>query len=176
MNVVKVSGSIPPQSRRRGAADTSAAGVGQNARSTEATTAQSKGHGDVAYVFIAYGHIDVMYVQALAIHLGAAGIAVWYDYDITAGEPFSPRIKRAIDECVAVVPVLSPASVSSKWVQREIGYADIRNKPLLPLLLAECEKPLEIYLVQHEDVTDGTMPSAKFVERLHELLRGQPVV
>jgi hypothetical protein len=118
------------------------------------------------HVFISYSRNDRDYVERLASFLDRQGLVVWYDYEIETGDSFGPRIKAAIGECAVFVPVLTPAAASSKWVIREIGYADSRNKPIMPLLLTACDKPIEVSLLQHEDVTDGAMPSTRFVERL----------
>jgi len=126
------------------------------------------------HVFLSYSRTDRSYVDRLAGYLTGAGIPVWYDYEISAGDTFGPRIQQAIDGCAAFVAVLTPAAVASKWVTREIGYADALNKPVLPLLLEDCVKPIEIHLVQHEDVRGPTMPSARFLDRLRALGAGDP--
>jgi hypothetical protein len=130
----------------------------------------------LAHVFISYSRVDQAYVKQLADHLSGLGLDVWYDYEIDAGEPFGPRIQAAIDDCCIFLPVLTPASAASKWVRREIGYADILNKPIMPLMLAPCNRPIEVSLLQYEDVTGGTMPPARLVDRLRAVAAGPPVV
>jgi hypothetical protein len=133
--------------------------------------------GEMAgHVFISYNRVDRAYVQRLADHLAAAGVLVWYDRAIETGDSFSKLIQERIDGCVAFVPVLTPLSAASVWVQREIGYADEVRKPLLPLMLTDCRKPLQLVDVQHEDVTGGRMPDARYVQRLRALLGTQTFV
>src|SRR5262245_13081457 len=110
------------------------------------------------HVFISYSRTDRAYVDKLAAHLTAAGIAGWYDYQVETGESFSLKIRKAIDSCAAFVAVLSPASVASRWVQREISYADEKRKPMYPLRRAASDTPMELAGLQREDVSDGRMP------------------
>jgi peptidoglycan glycosyltransferase len=120
-------------------------------------------------VFISYSRTDRPYVDQLAGHLRGAGLTVWFDEQIDAGQPFAQRIQNAIEGCVAFVPVLTPLSSASPWVQREIGYADELGKPILPLMLVECRQPLATVGLQHENVTGGRLPSLDYVARLRGL-------
>ncbi|WP_026208456.1 toll/interleukin-1 receptor domain-containing protein [Catelliglobosispora koreensis] len=120
----------------------------------------------MGYAFISYSRSDQHYVEQLAGHLHEAGVPVWYDFEIETGESFSQRIAAAIDGCSAFVVVLTPASVSSRWVLREIARADAQNKPLWPLMRAVCALPLELDGLHYENVVDGRLPSASFVNGL----------
>jgi hypothetical protein len=105
----------------------------------------------------------------ISAYLHAAAIPTWYDVEVENGEPFSQKIQQAIDECFAFVVVLSPASVASEWVLREFSRSVRKDKPRCPLLRIQCDPPIELDGVQQEDVTDGRMPSARFVARLRDL-------
>jgi hypothetical protein len=122
------------------------------------------------HVFISYSHPDRAYVEELAAHLAYGGIAVWYDYQIEVGSRFDSVIQQQIDDCSAVIVVLSPDSVDSEWVRREIGYADTRGKPTLPLILRSCDIPLRLVSSHYEDVTGGGMPSKALEARLKRLI------
>jgi hypothetical protein len=117
-------------------------------------------------VFISYARTDRDYVERLARAISEAGFEVWYDRSIETGSSFSDRIREAIDSSAALIAVLTPESVGSKWVLREISYADQRNIPLVPLLLADCEKPIELTRLQHHDVRGGRMVGPDFVNDL----------
>jgi hypothetical protein len=123
-----------------------------------------------SYVFISYSRADRAYVYGLAAHLHAAGVPVWYDYQIETGDSFAHRIQEKIEGCAAFVPVLTPLAAASPWVQREISYADELGKPILPLILVDCRKPLLLVGVQHEDVTGSRMPPPRFEQQLRGLL------
>jgi hypothetical protein len=121
------------------------------------------------HLFVSYSRTDRAYVERLTAHLAAAGFTVWSDHQVEPGEQFGPQIKQAIDTSVAVIPVLTPTSVESRWVIREIIYADERQRPMLPLVLAPCDPPLHLVGVQFESVVGGSMPGDRYIARLHAL-------
>ena len=123
------------------------------------------------HVFISYSRFDAVYVSALAHHLAAAGLPVWFDAAIGGGSSFSKDIEQAIDACFAFVVVLTPAAVDSEWVRQELSRARRLNKRIWPLYLIPCAPPLEVEGIQSELVLGGVMPSARFMEDLTGLHR-----
>ncbi|MBV1855840.1 toll/interleukin-1 receptor domain-containing protein [Catellatospora sp. NEAU-YM18] len=98
----------------------------------------------------------------------------WWDHTIEAGEDFIDAIEAARDGSSAVVPVLTPISVGSAWVKREVEYAKQRAIPVMPLLLEPCDLGTLFHRVQVEDVSSGRMPSARFVEHLRARAASTP--
>lgn len=133
--------------------------------------------GVPAHVFISYAPGDRLYVDRLAQRLSGAGFGVWYDRSAEPGRTFTDKIRAALDASDAVIVVLSPEAVASKWVLREISYADQRAIPMVPLLLADCEKPVELADVPHHDVRGDRMVDADFLNSLsrHAGRRSNPV-
>jgi hypothetical protein len=129
--------------------------------------------GVPGHVFISYARGDRPYVDRLAQYLTDAGFGVWYDRSLEPGSSFSDKIRAALEASDAVIVVLSPDSVASKWVLREISYADQRKIPLVPLLLADCAKPMEVAALQHHDVRGGRMVDSNFVNSLSRLAPGR---
>jgi hypothetical protein len=120
------------------------------------------------YVFISYSSADRAYVQRLADDLMGNGLVVWFDPQIGPGEHFAGVIQQKIDDCAAFVVVMSPAAMASKWVQREVEWADRRNKPVLPLLL-DGEVFFQYANTQYVDVRRGRLPGARFVAELRRV-------
>jgi hypothetical protein len=108
----------------------------------------------------------------LAGSLSASEVPVWCDSGIEPGERFGQEIQQAIDECAGFVVVLTPASVASTWVRREISYADERGKRLLPLLVERCTAPVELAGTHREAVTHRGMPTPGFLAQLRKLAHG----
>ncbi len=111
-------------------------------------------------IFISYARNDVNFAQKLNTNLERKGILTWIDQlGIRSGEDWPERIAIAIEECHAMLVVLSPDSVASKWVQRELAYADQHGKRVLPLLYKPCKLPRAFQLrfsnVQRADFTSG---------------------
>jgi tetratricopeptide (TPR) repeat protein len=99
-------------------------------------------------IFISYNHQDRPFVARLAQDLKAAGLPVWWDqWEIKFGDSIIQKVSDGIDKSAYLVAVLSPHSVQSDWVRREIGSVLMRQLSVekgvvvLPLLLADCEVP-----------------------------------
>jgi hypothetical protein len=60
---------------------------------------------------------------------------------------------------------MTPEAQESKWVRREILYAQRENKPIFPLLLRGKEFPLLIE-IQYVDVRNEQVPPKGFYQRL----------
>jgi hypothetical protein len=117
-------------------------------------------------VYLCYSRADRAYVARLAEHLAAQGLTVWWDFEIMPGERFAREIQQRIRACGVFVLVLTPSAAQSKWVSRELHYADDLGKPIVPLLLEVCEPPLLVTELHREDVRDGGLPGAHFLKRL----------
>lgn len=137
------------------------------------TTAEHHQDAAEARVFISYhrGTGAGNYVAELAAFLTAAGLPVWLDRSIDPGERWQQVIRRRIDGCAAFVVVMTPAAENSDWVSREITRAERAGKPILPLLRSG-DPLFHLSDLHYEDVTDGRMPSAAFVERLRVSVNG----
>ena len=119
-------------------------------------------------VFISYSREDNDYVQRLIAFLRNSGLPTWADDRIDYGDLWWRTIVANIRSCVAIVVVMTPNSEHSKWVEREVMFADSLQKPVFPLLLDGQGFPLLIG-VQHHDVRDGRMPPSSFTIKLKEL-------
>ena len=98
-------------------------------------------------IFLSHSHPDKDFVRQLATALEESGVRVWVDEaEIEVGDSLFEKIEVAIDEMDYLGVVLSPASVQSEWVKREVRQAlgeEIHNKrvKVLPILLANCIVP-----------------------------------
>lgn len=78
----------------------------------------------------------------LATLLRTHGIPVWFsETDLRGAQDWHDEIGSALRRCDFFIVLLSPASVKSEWVKRELTYA-LRNPRyngrILPILLAPC--------------------------------------
>ncbi|GAA4669860.1 toll/interleukin-1 receptor domain-containing protein [Phytohabitans rumicis] len=122
------------------------------------------------HVFLCYSHRrDQAYAQRLASFLTRAGVPVWLDQEIITGHRWDQVIREKIDTCAAVVVVMTPAAEESRWVMREITYAEKADRPILPLLLSGREF-FGLSDLQYEDVTGGRMPGPTFMARLPNMV------
>jgi len=88
----------------------------------------------VADIFISYSSKDREQALQLIELLSSAGLSVWIDQSgIDIATSWSKEIVQAIDACKAFVVLLSPNSIVSKNVVREVALAFEKNKKILPL-------------------------------------------
>ena len=96
----------------------------------------------MADIFISYSSKDKEKADQLSELLASAGLSVWIDQTgIGAATSWSEEIVNALDACKAFVVMLSPSSIESKNVVREVALAFEKNKKILPLDLEPVELP-----------------------------------
>jgi adenylate cyclase len=94
----------------------------------------------VADIFISYSSKDRDKAEQLTEMLSSAGLSVWIDKQgIEVATSWSKEIVQAIDSCKALVVLLSPNSVVSINVAKEVSLAAEQKKKILPLDLEPVE-------------------------------------
>jgi len=122
-----------------------------------------------SYVFISYSSSDQAYVDLLVEHLQAHGLEVWIDArSIDYGSRWPTVIRDHINSCAAFIVVMTPSAEDSEWVGREIDQAQLKERPIRPLLLSG-ERFFRLAEHQFEDVRSGSLPTARFVQHLATL-------
>ena len=101
-------------------------------------------------LFLSYSHEDQAFADRFGTALTANYVKVWKDsWKLSPGDDLTQEILEAIEGSSFFCPVLSPRSVRSPWVRRELEVA-LRHRSakhdgfLLPLLIEDCEVPAEI--------------------------------
>ncbi len=93
-------------------------------------------------IFISYSSKDREQADLLTELLASAGLSVWIDQSgIEAASSWSEEIVNALDGCKAFIVMLSPNSIESKNVVREVALAFEKNKKILPLDLEPVSLP-----------------------------------
>jgi len=98
-------------------------------------------------VFISYSSKDRDFAERLAADLRASGAGVWFDqWEIKVGDSITQKINDGIHDNDYLAVVLSPDSVASDWVRKELNAAmmkelDRRSVFVLPILYRDCEIP-----------------------------------
>jgi TIR domain len=93
--------------------------------------------------FVSHSSPDDRYVQEMVQYLRTLGYDdVFNDgHSIEPDELFWNRIEQGIRECDAFVVILSHASVSSYWVDREVQFAREQGKSVIPVRIDDCKLP-----------------------------------
>lgn len=125
------------------------------------------------YIFLSYRSSEADFALKLAADLKNAGVNLWMDrLDINPGDDWRKSLERAVYNCAAVISILSPAYVASKYCQRELARADRLGRPVFPVLLgsiAESDWPLEIERQQFIDFSTWE-DEATYNKQLHRLV------
>jgi len=96
-------------------------------------------------VFFSYSRKDSEIVDRFVAAIENEGMNAWVDRDdIRASKSWRQEIVEAIDVCDAFVFIMSPNSVVSTNVQKEIILAQDSNRPLYVVMLEAVRLPAEI--------------------------------
>ena len=96
-------------------------------------------------IFISYSRKDSEQAELLAEMLGSAGLSCWIDKQgIDVATSWSATIVDAINECKAFIVMLSPSSIESHNVIKEVSLASEKQKKILPLDLEPVSLPREL--------------------------------
>ncbi|HTU47067.1 MAG TPA: toll/interleukin-1 receptor domain-containing protein [Bryobacteraceae bacterium] len=111
---------------------------------------------DSATAFISYCREDLQFVRRLATDLKGAGAKVWMDkLDLRPGQHWGRAIEDAVDSCSRLLVILSPASVVSQNVDREVLFALDERKEVIPVLYRECRIPFNLRPIHYVDFREG---------------------
>ena len=116
-------------------------------------------------IFISYSSKDADFVSRLASSLEHAGISAWVDRKaIRGGDRWMDVLANAMVGSSAVVLVISPDSVKSPWVMKEISFAARRGMQVIPVIYRNTEIPalfdFSIGGLQRIDFTEGAFQDA----------------
>ncbi len=85
------------------------------------------------YAFISYAHINVDFVRILLQQLDAEGIRYWYDTSIPVGGTWDEELENRIRNAAVLIACVSDAYQESKYCKRELKFADLISKKILPI-------------------------------------------
>ena len=134
----------------------------------------------MSHVFLSYARRDQEFVDRLVTALERRGMNVWVDRDdIPGGAAWESAIGEALSVSSAVLVVLSPASVTSEYVPKELSLAEKYDRPIVPILYEAWEgsadaaavKRVEFQLAGLQYVDFARQP---FEQGVASLLRALP--
>ena len=122
---------------------------------------------DAPRVFISYARADsTSFVNRLEQDLKAQQFDPWVDRrKLEGGAAWLAAIQQAIDDCQAMVVVLSPAAVQSQYVHLEYHYAQEEGKLVIPVQAQAAKTPMDLRLTHCLDF------QASYEEGLSQLLQ-----
>ena len=123
----------------------------------------------MAHIFISYSSDDKEYVDRLAEVIEKEGLSVWLDDRLKHGSAWPRVLQERVDECGALIVVMTPRSYDSNWVQDELTYARSEGKPIFNLLL-EGKPWLTGHASHYVDVRDGSLPPTSFYREISRVI------
>ncbi|MBI4870943.1 MAG: SUMF1/EgtB/PvdO family nonheme iron enzyme, partial [Candidatus Riflebacteria bacterium] len=91
--------------------------------------------GDEPYAFASYLHSDLPRVAPILHHLAQTGLRLWSDAGPAGGRRWTTVLAEGIEKCRLVLCFLSRGAVASQWVRKEVEFAVVRKRRLLPIML-----------------------------------------
>ena len=86
-----------------------------------------------SYVFLSYARADRAFAQQVVERLTQAGLKVWYDTGIEPGTAWDDTLEQRIRGACAVVACVSSSFEQSRWCTRELKFADLLGKTIVPV-------------------------------------------
>lgn len=125
----------------------------------------------MAKIFISYSRADADFAHRLAGALSDEGADVWIDVEaIPAGMKWSSAIQEGLQQCDAMIVVISPHSMSSVNVEDEWQYYLDKHKVVIPVRLHPADVHFQLSRIQYVDFCKQPFDAA-FDQLLHELAR-----
>jgi hypothetical protein len=94
---------------------------------------------DEPFLFISYRRSDLERIIPIVQELQEEGWRVWYDAGIPGGADWNAMLEERLESCSGVLLFLSQSAVDSKWVRREVHFADSLDKPIIGVQLEQAE-------------------------------------
>jgi|SRR5687768_1248222 len=93
-------------------------------------------------VFLSHSSLDRKFATDLAAVMRRHGIPVWHSQtNIGGAQQWIDEIGQALQRCDWFALILSPRSVESMWVRRELSYALLQNRfenRIVPIMYQPC--------------------------------------
>jgi L-asparagine transporter-like permease len=128
------------------------------------------------FIFVCYKRENMSQIKPILLSLCASGCEVWYDKGIPGALAWDAAIEERIMNCKLFLLFLSQPSVDSKYVQREVRFADHCDKPILSVKLEQVTLAHGLYMLLQQyqmlDATAGDFSSEiRRALRFHGLVR-----
>jgi hypothetical protein len=91
----------------------------------------------MSQIFVSYSRRDGEAVGRLVEAVKQDGHQVFFDQDISGGQQWRETIVTAIRKADVFMVVLSPVSIASDHVRKELDIAQDEKKPIVPVVIEQ---------------------------------------
>ncbi|MGH8907843.1 MAG: toll/interleukin-1 receptor domain-containing protein [Egibacteraceae bacterium] len=125
--------------------------------------------GGGPYLFVSYKRADLDRVVPVMRHAQDQGWGLWYDRGIPGGADWHAMLEERLMSCSGLLLFLSQAAVESKYVRREVRFADSLDKPIVTVQLeaARLGHGMGLLLTHYQMLSSG---ARDFCEQLTRAL------
>ncbi|MBV9852056.1 MAG: toll/interleukin-1 receptor domain-containing protein [Armatimonadetes bacterium] len=130
----------------------------------------------MSHVFLSHNHADKPFVRMVSADIRASGLMVWLDeLELAPGDSIIARVAEAVGDAEYVVAFLSPNSIGSHWVQKELSIGltlglQRRRVVVVPVLIGDLRTDQIPYTVIDLLYVDFSQP-AHYDAAFSQLLR-----
>src|SRR5437016_5142262 len=102
------------------------------------------------HVFVSHSKSDKRITKAVCESLAAEGISTLVSFrDIRPGSSWDESVETALKDAIAIIVIVSPASVRSRYVRDEVEEGIRRHKTVIPVIIQPADIPLRWRTLQH---------------------------
>jgi len=108
---------------------------------------------DSGFIYISYKRQDLPRITYYLHRIVGEGHPIWYDRGIPGAAEWTALIQEKVSQCKLLLVFLSEDAVDSKWVRREITFADKKDRPILGIRLdkdVELRHGLDVTMSQYQ--------------------------
>jgi hypothetical protein len=130
--------------------------------------------GKEPYAFISYKREDLERIKPLVAQLSQRGHRIWYDKGIPGGAEWDALIEERVQQCELLLLFLSQAAVRSKYVRREVKFADTLGKPIVGVRLErdiDLSHGMAMLLNQYQVINDTAESISDELDRAVRFVR-----
>jgi hypothetical protein len=108
-------------------------------------------------IFVSHTATDKVFARYIAFRLKELGYSVWFDdWEIAVGDSIVEKVFNGLGASDALIVVLSPTSVLSRWVKEELNVGVMRRIQakdirILPVLIETCDVPIPLTHLRYAD-------------------------
>jgi hypothetical protein len=131
--------------------------------------------GAAPYAFVSYKRQDFERIVPIIHQVNALGLPVWYDRGIPGGAEWDAIIEERLSRAAIVLLFSSAAAVQSKYVRREVKFADALDTPVLTILLEDAQlgQGMKMLLTQYQILDARASDFAARLRRALEPITGR---
>lgn len=128
----------------------------------------------VSHIFVSYSRRNLTFVTQLVKDLQQAGLTIWFDQiSIQPGDIWEAAIEKGLKEAIAVIVIISPDSMASEYVRKEVNFAQESDQLILPVLYQPAQLFLNLQTIQWVDLSSETVYPAN-LQKLIAVLNREP--